>query len=193
MTSKSSKTLSERAVEAQANKTDICEELGLTKDEMKVISAYVSLIRDRINSAPVETLTAAAEKTIRKKFPNNERALEVVDQNIIDDAALKYVEDSAFGYPAGNLSKPAPVSEAKTQLARASAQVVASPADEYREVSYAKALKWLAQMQVQQQYKDALSPVMHAVHHLHRGYKWQAADRTEAAVPADESLAILMA
>lgn len=193
MTKKDEKTLSERAVEAQANKTDLCAELGLTKDELKIITAYVGVIQKRINSAPVEPYTSAAELTVAKKFPNNDEAQCIIDQNMIDDAALKYVEDSAFGYPAGNLAKAAPIEDAKSQFARASAQCIASPSDKGREIGYAKSVRWLTQMQVQQQYKDALNPVLQAVHQVHRGYRWQAPDRTQSAVPADESLAILMA
>lgn len=189
---KKDKTLSERAVEAQANKTDIAEETGLTPAELKIVMAYVGLCQKRIDLAAVEPFTAAAETHIRMKFPNNDEAVETIDQNWICDKALKFVEDSAFGYPAGNLSKPAPIDDAKNQFARASAQCTASPGDNSREVSYAKQLRWMAQMQVQQEYKNALAPVFDAVHWVHRGFRWQAPDRTMDAVKPDESLAILM-
>jgi hypothetical protein len=185
---KKDKTMNERAVEAQANKTDVCEELGLTKDEVKIITDYVGLCQKRINQAPVEPISSKAELVVQKKFPNNDEAQSTCTGTVIDDAALKYVEDAAFGYPAGNLEKPAPIEDAKQQMIRASTRLIASPSDRYREISYAKAVKWFAQMQVQQQYKDALSPVLQAVHHIHRGYKWQAPDQTQNATTGDEAL-----
>ncbi len=194
MTSKDTKTVSERAVEAQANKTDLATELGLSKDEIKIITAYCGLLQKRIDLAPVEPVLGAVELHIQKKFPNNSRAQDEIDTHKVDDSALKYVEDSAIGYPAGNLEKPAPIDNAKSQVARASTQMIASPDDQDRQVSYAKSVRWLAQMQVQGMYKEALNPVFQAVHQIHRGYKWTAPDKTNsAAITDDESLAVLMA
>ena len=109
------------------------------------------------------------------------------------DEALKYIEDSAFGFPVANLRTPAPVDKAKTDFSSASMRVVASPADPDRELSYAKALRWLAKMRVQQEYKDALSPVFEILHHERRGYRYAAPDKTVAAVSADDTLKTLMA
>ena len=183
---KKDETLSERAVKAQANKTDVCEELGLTKAEVKTVTDYVNLCAKRINQAPVEPISSKAELAVQKKFPNNDEAQALCTGTVIDDAALKYVEDAAFGYPAGNLEKPAPIEDAKSQLIRASTRLMASQSDRYREISYAKAVKWFAQMQVQQKYKDALGPILQAVHHIHRGYKWQAPDQTQDATTGDD-------
>ena len=99
-----------------------------------------------------------------------------------------------IGYPAGNMAKPAPVDDAKSQFHRASVRLVAAPDDKIREVGYAKALKWMTQMKVQQEFKDALNPISQAVYWMYAKKRWQdTTDRTEAAVPVDESLAVLLA
>lgn len=192
MTKKTEKTLSERAVEAQANTTDLAEELGLTKAELKTIRDFESLIQSRIDAAPVDPMLSAAELHISKKFPNNSEAKDAIDQHDIDRRALEYVENTCLGYPSSNLMKPAPIEKAKNDVIAASHRILASPNDDAREVSYAKALRWLTQMQVQQQYKDALGPVFDALHRVHRGYKFNAPDRTQEAATTDESLNILM-
>lgn len=192
MTKKDEKTLSERAVEAQANKTDLASELGLTKDEIKTVTDFSNLIQSRVDAAPVDPLLSAVELHIQQKFPNNAEAKNEIDQTQIDDDALRYVENSCLGYPSSNLSKPAPIHKAKEDVIRASHRILASPNDANREVSYAKAMRWLTQMQVQQQYKDALGPIFEALHRIHRGYKFNAPDRTQEAVETDETLKILM-
>lgn len=192
MTKKTQQSLSERAVEAQANKINLADELGLTKEEFKTISAFAALIAKRMDAAPIEPLLSAAEFHIGKRFPNNAEAVEVIDADYICTMASSYVEKSSMGYSAGNMEKPAPIDDAKSKFARASTRVTASPGDKDREVSYAKQLRWLTQMQVQQAYKDALNPVFQAVYWIHTGQKYNAPDRTQEAVSADESLAILM-
>jgi len=193
MTKKTEKTLSERAVEAQANTTDLASELGLTKDELKTITAFEKLLQARIDAAPVDPMLSAAELHIQKKFPNNSEAQGEIDQHEVDRRALEYVENSCLGYPSSNLMKPAPVEKAKQDVIAASHRILASPNDANREVSYAKALRWLTQMQVQQQYKDALGPIFDALHRVHRGYRFNAPDKTQEAVATtDEALNILM-
>lgn len=189
---KKEKTLTERANEAQANQTDLAGELGLTKAEVKIITDFSNLCRKRTDSAPVDPMLSAAELLIQKRFPNNQDAQEKINQNKIDDDALKFVENSCFGYPSSNLLKPAPVEKAKEDVIGASHRLLSSPDDRDREVSYANAVRWLTQMQVQQQYKDALGPIFEALHRIHRGYKFNAPDRTQNAVENDETLAILM-
>ena len=112
---------------------------------------------------------------------------------MIYDQALQFVINSMFGFPAGNMAKPAPIDDAKAQFARASTRVVASPDDQIRQVGYASALKWMTQMYCQQEFKDALNPISQAVYWIYSGAKWQDnTDRTDSAVPADESLAAIM-
>jgi len=193
MNTRTDKAMSERAVVAQENTIEVAETLGITKQELKTICDYVALCDKRIKKAAVEPITAEAELHIRTKFPNNDKALEKVVQTEIDDDALKYVEDSCFGFPAGSLDRPSPIPKAKTDFTSAVMRCVASPSDKDREISYAKALKWLAQMRVQQEYKDALNPVFQMVHHERRGFKWAAEDKTQLAVTTDDSLKTLMA
>lgn len=189
---KKDQTVSERAVAAQANKTDLADELGLTKAEVKTITDFSNLLRTRQESAPVDPMLSAVELHIQQKFPNNSEAQDSIDQTRIDDEALRYVENSCLGYPSSNLLKPAPVDKAKEDVVRASHRILASPNDADREVSYAKSMRWLTQMQVQQQYKDALGPIFDALHRIHRGYRFNAPDRTQEAVETDETLKILM-
>jgi len=194
MNTRTEKADSDRQVEVQANLSkSIAETLGITGDDLEIIQAYVGLLSKRIEAAPVAPIVAEAETHIRKKFPNNDKALEQVDPTKIDDEALKYVEDSAFGFPVGNLRTPAPIDKAKTDFGMASTRVIASPADTDRELSYAKALRWLAKMRVQQVYKDALSPIFEIVHHERRGYRYAKPDETVEAIAADDTLKTLMA
>lgn len=192
MTNKDSKSQTERAQEVQANSTPLAQELGLTEDELTTITAFCGIIQNRIDAAPIEPFLAEAELHIRTKFPNNQDAQDLIDQNQIEDRALKFVEDSALGYPSGNLAKPAPVADAKNQVNRANVQCIASPADTDRQCSYAKSIRWLAQVTVQQAFKDALEPVFNGVHQVHRGYKWTAPDQTQKAVTSDQTLNLLM-
>lgn len=185
---------SDRQLEVQANLSkSVAETLGVTDDELETIKAYVAICTKRIKAAPAVLFTAEAETVIRKKFPNNTKAIETVDQTKIYDEALKYIEDSAFGFPVGNLRTPAPIDKAKTDFAAASVRVIASPADPDRELSYAKALRWLAKMRVQQAFKDVLSPIFEVVHHERRGFRYEKADETVNAMSADDTLKSLMA
>jgi hypothetical protein len=182
-----------RVDSTQANTAAVAETLGITPEEMQVVVAYVNVLAKRIEAAAVAPITAEAETHIRKKFPNNDEAVEAVNQTKIVDEATKFVEDSVFGFPIGNLSKPAPIDKAKTDFAQASMRCISSPGDTDRQLGYAKALRWLAKMRVQQAYKDALSPVLELVHHERRGYKWIAPDQTVGAVSADDTLKLLTA
>ena len=182
-----------RVDSTQANTAEIAKTLGVTNEELDIVVAYVDLLAKRLKAAPDVLSTAECETHIRKRFPNNDKAVECVEQTKIIDEALKFVEDSAFGFPVGNLTKETPIDKAKADFARASMQVVSSPADPDRELSYAKALRWLTKMRVQQAYKDALSPIFELVHHERRGYKWTAPDQTVNAASADSVLKTLMA
>ena len=179
-------------VEAQANITDVATTVGISPAEQKIIQAYVDLCSDRIKAAPAEILTAEAETCIRKKFPNNDKAIETVEQTAIYDESLKFVEDSAFGFPVGNLRKASPIEKAKRDFAIAAQRVASSPADPEREISYAKALRWRAKMKGQQGFKDVLGPVFDVFHHARRGYQYIAPDQTVSAVAVDDTISNLM-
>ena len=193
MNKRTDKAVETRMIEAQANIVDVAATLGITAPELKVIQAYVEVINKRIAALPITLITAEGETHIRTRFPNNEKAIKELDPNEMEDQAMKFVEDAAFGFPVGNLRKDAPVDKAKRDFHNASQRVAASPADPEREVGYAKSLFWLGKMRVQQQLKDALGPVFEMVHHTRRGYRYIAPDQTVNAVPADETLKNLMA
>lgn len=194
MNTKTEKTvIGHRVDSTQADTGQVAETLGLSKADTKIIVAYTSLIKNLLAKAPVAPITGEAETHIRKRFPNNDEAVETINQDDIDKKALDFVEKSAFVFPVGNILKEAPIEKAKVDFSSASMRVVSSPADTDREISYAKALRWLAQMRVQQEYKDALSPVLELVHHEMIGRPYMAPDQTVDAATADDSLKMLMA
>jgi len=194
MNTETERTVIDHRVDStQASSADVGETLGLTKQETKIVLSYTSLIKKLIEAAPIAPITGEAETHIRKRFPNNSEALEVINQDKIAAKALEFVQNSAFVYPAGNVQKDAPIPKAKVDFSSASMRVVASPADTDREVSYAHALRWLAQMRVQQEFKDVLSPVIQLVHHDIMGRPYMAPDETVDAVSADDTLKTLMA
>jgi len=193
MSKKAEQTISERAVEAEAKHSELPSELGLSNDEFEVVQAFATLIEDRVIAAPVEPFIAEAETHIRKKFPNNEAAIDAVCEFNIDAKSLEFVERYSLGSAVGNLRRPPKLDEAKIQLAKASTRIVASPADQDRQVQYAKSIRWLAQMKVQAEYKLALEPLFHAVYRIQTGMLYNAPDQTVDAVPADDTLNLLTA
>lgn len=192
MKTKSEKSNSERAVEAQAKQDKLAGELGVSNDELVVIRSFSELLTNRLDAAPTEPFVSSAETHIRKKMLNNEQAIEALQIDMIESFAQNWVEDNSIGRAIGGLTYPAPLDKAKTSLAGAARRLHASPGDTDVEISYAKAVKWLAQMQCQAQYKEALAPIFEAVYRLQRGGMYAAPDQTVAATSSDESLNMLM-
>ena len=192
MNAKDKKAQSERAVEAQAKQDKLAGELGVSNDELVIIRSFSELLSNRIDAAPTEPFVSSAETHIKKKMLNNEQAHEALMIDKIETFAQNWVEDNSIGRAIGGLTYPAPLDKAKTSLAGASRRLNASPGDTDVEISYAKAVKWLAQMQCQAQYKEALAPIFQAVYRLQRGGMYAAPDQTVAATTSDESLNMLM-
>ena len=145
----------------------------MTKPELKIISDFNELLLKRLDAAPVEAVTAKAEKLSQMKFANNKSAQNEIDVNGIEERAMKYVVDTALGYPSLNLRKPAPVDDAANQLAAAEVRLLTSPADEELEIALAKKISWYSQMRCQHEFKTQLSPVFSALHRLHRSFDFQ--------------------
>jgi hypothetical protein len=192
MTTKSKKTQNERAIEAQAKQDKLAAELGISNDELTVVKSFVELLVNRFDGAATEPFVGSAETHIKKRMPNNNEAIEALGVDMIETRAQEWVEDNSIGRAIGGLTYPAPVDKAKQSVAGAARRLTASPGDEAAEVSYAKAVRWLAQMQCQAQYKEALAPIFAAVYRIHRGAFYAAPDQTESATTADESLNVLM-
>ena len=192
MNEKEQKNQAERAVVAQAKQDRLAGELGISDDELKVVSAFCSLLTNRVNTAPTQPFVSSAETHIRKKMLNNEEALQALGVDMIEIRALEWVEDNSIGRAVGGLTYPAPLDKAKASLAGAARRLLASPGDEALEVNYAKAVRWLSQMQCQAQYKDALAPIFQAVFRIQRGAFYSAPDQTVMATSSDESLNVLM-
>lgn len=192
MKNKAEKSVSERAVEAQANKVDLATEMGLTKAEFKVISDFNELLMKRIEAAPVEPITAKAETLSQAKFPNNDSAQREIDVIAIEDRALEFVLNSALGYPSLNLRKPAPVEDAGNQLSSVEIRLMSSPGDEDLQRLLAKKIAWFSQMRCQREFKNQLSPVFTTLHRLHRGYDYQGKEGVvDAVANANSVLAAL--
>ena len=192
MNAKDKKAQAERAVEAQAKQDKLANELGISNDELKVVKAFCGLISKRADAAPTEPFVSSAETHIRKKMLNNEEAIQALGVDMIEIRALEWVEDNSIGRAIGGLTYPAPLDKAKQSLAGAARRLLASPADEALEVNYAKAVRWLSQMQCQAQYKDAFAPIFQAVFRIQRGAFYAAPDTTVTATSSDESLNVLM-
>jgi len=195
MTSKTDKVLiGHRTGANKADSAKVAETLGITPKDTEVVLAFTNLLNSLIEEAAVEQVTAEGETVVRKKFPNNERAIDEMDPGKIEKLALDYVLKSTFIYPTGSILKDAPIEQAKKDVVWASQRLVQSPADEERELSYAKKLKWLAQMRCQQEYKELLRPIQQLVHHEMIGRPYKPTEEITAdAVAADEDLSILMA
>lgn len=192
MTKKSEKSVSERAVEAQAKQDELANELGVSNDELTIVRSFVELLVNRVDAAPTEPFVSSAETHIKKRMLNNDEAIQALGVDMIEHRALEWVEDNSIGRAIGGLTYPAPLDKAKQSLAGAARRLTASPGDPAVEVSYAKAVRWLSQMQCQAQYKEALAPIFQAVYRIHRGSLYAAPDQTEAATTSDESLNVLM-
>lgn len=192
MSKKSEKSKSELAVEAQAKQDELANELGVTSDELAVIQSFSAIVVNRMQAAPTEPYVSAAETHIMKRFPNNQEAIEALQVDNIEHFAQTWVEDCSIGRAIGGLTFPAPLDKAKTGLAGASRRLNTSPGDEAAEVNYAKATKWLTQMQCQSQYKEALTPIFEALYRVQTGSFYKAPEKTEAAVTGDDSLNVLM-
>ena len=185
MTKKSEKSVSERA-------SELAGELGVSTDELAIVNSFVDLLVKRVETTPTEPFVSSAETHIRKRMPNNDEALQALGVDMIEMRALEWVEDNSIGRAIGGLTYPAPLDKAKQSLAGAARRLTASPGDEACEVSYAKAVRWLSQMQCQAQFKEALAPIFQAVYRIHRGAFYAAPDQTVAATTSDESLNVLM-
>jgi hypothetical protein len=192
MNTKAKKSVSERAVEAQAKQDKLADELGVSNDELTVIRSFVELISDRVDAAPTEPFVSSAETHIKKRMLNNDEAIQALGVDMIEPRALEWVEDNSIGRAIGGLTYPAPLDKAKQSLAGAARRLTASPGDAAVEVSYAKAVRWLSQMQCQAQYKEAIAPIFQAVYRIHRGALYAAPDQTVQATSSDESLNVLM-
>jgi len=192
MKAKSKKTQSERAVEAQTKQDNLANELGVSKHELNCIANFVDVLANRFDAAATEPFVSSAETHIKKKMLNNDEAIQALGVDMIETRAQEWVEDNSIGRAIGGLTYPAPLDKAKTSLAGAARRLTASPGDANLEVSYAKAVRWLAQMQCQAQYKEALAPIFEAVYRIHRGAFYAAPDKTESATTSDESLNVLM-
>lgn len=192
MTKQSEKSVSERAVEAQAKQDKLANELGVSNDELAIVQSFVGLLVDRFDGAATEPFVSSSETHIKKRMPNNDEAIQALGVDMIEHRAQEWVEDNSIGRAIGGLTYPAPLDKAKTSLAGAARRLTASPGDEAVEVSYAKAVRWLAQMQCQAQYKEALAPIFQAVYRIHRGAFYAAPDQTVSATTSDESLNVLM-
>ena len=192
MNAKTKKSVSERAVEAQAKQDKLANELGVLNDELAIVQSFVGLLVDRFDTAATEPFVSSAETHIKKKMLNNDEAIQALGVDMIETRAQEWVEDNSIGRAIGGLTYPAPLDKAKTSLAGAARRLTASPGDANLEVSYAKAVRWLAQMQCQAQYKEALAPIFEAVYRIHRGAFYAAPDKTESATTSDESLNVLM-
>jgi hypothetical protein len=189
---KQEKDRSEQAVLAQAVSNALAGELGVSDKELIVIRAFVDVVNARVKSAAVEPFSSSAETHVRKRFPNNEDALAQVDVTLIETLAQKWVEDACLGRAIAGLEYPAPIQRAKESVASVARRLTASPGDEAVELSYAKAIKWLAQMQCQGVYKAALAPLFQAVYRVQTGSMYKAPDKTELATTPDDSLNTLM-
>ncbi len=192
MISKSKKSVSERAVEAQAKQDKLAAELGISNDELTIVQSFVGLLVDRFDGAATEPYVSSAETHIKKRMPNNDEAIEALQTDMIEVRAQEWVEDNSIGRAIGGLTYPAPLDKAKTSLAGAARRLTASPGDANLEVSYAKAVRWLSQMQCQAHYKEALAPIFQAVYRIHRGAFYAAPEKTVSAETSDESLNVLM-
>jgi len=190
--SKKTEDVNKQAQAAQANIDKLASELGVSDNELTVIQAFVGLLSDRIDAAPTEVFVSNAETHIKKKMPNNTEALVQLGVDEIEIRALGWVEDNSIGRAVGGLTYPAPLEKAKQSVAGAARRLTASPEDEAVEVSYAKAIRWLSQMQCQAQYKEALAPIFQAVYRVHRGAMYTAPDQTVPATSSDETLNVLM-
>lgn len=183
----------ERAKLADAVHSELPSVLGITNDEFEVVQAFATLIADRLDAAPVEPFIAAAELHVQKLFPNNDEAVAAVCDFPIDAKALEFVERYSLGSAVGNLQRQPKLDDAKTQLAKANTRMTAAPADQERQIQYAKSVRWLAQMKVQIEYKAAWLPVFHALYRIQTGAFYNAPDQTQDAVPDEVSLNILTA
>ncbi len=192
MNNKDNKSTSERAVEAQTKNDLLANELGVSDAELNIVRSFVDMIADRIDAAPTEVFVSSAETHIKKRMGNNEQAIEALSVDMIEHRAQEWVENNSIGRAIGGLTYPAPLDKAKTSLAGASRRLQASPGDEYIEVSYAKAVRWLAQMQCQAEFKEALAPIFQALYRVQTGAIYAAPDQTVTATTSDESLNILM-
>lgn len=181
-----------KAEDAQAKQDKLANELGVSDDELVVIRNFCELLGNRIDAAPTEIFVSSAETHIKKRMIHNERAVEALQVDDIEQNALMWVENNSIGRAIGGLTYPAPLDKAKTSLAGASRRLNASPGDSDVEVSYAKAVKWLSQMQCQAQYKKALTPIFEAVYRIQSGGLYAAPDQTMAATTSDESLNMLL-
>ncbi len=190
--SKKTEDVNKQAQTAQAKTDKLASELGVSDNELTIIQQFCGLLSDRIDAAPTETFVSSAETHIRKKMPNNGEALVQLGVDMIEIRALEWVEDNSIGRAVGGLTYPAPLDKAKQSLAGAARRLTASPGDEVVEVSYAKAIRWLSQMQCQAQYKEALAPIFQAVYRVHRGAIYTAPDQTVQATSSDETLNVLM-
>ena len=190
--SKKTEDVNKQAQAAQANTDKLADELGVSKAELVVIRKFAELLSNRVDAAPTEPYVSSAETHIKKRMVHNEQAVEALQVDIIETNALHWVEDNSIGRAIGGLTYPAPLDKAKTALAGASRRLNASPGDSDVEVSYAKAIKGLAQMQCQAQYKEALAPIFQAVYRVQTGGLYAAPDQTVAATSSDESLNMLL-
>lgn len=190
--SKKTEDVNEQAQAAQAKTDKLASELGVSNEELAVVRLFVDVVKDRLDAAPTETFVSSAETHIKKKMPNNDAALKALMVDKIETFAQNWVEDNSIGRCINGLTYPAPLDRAKSSVAGASRRMISSPDDPDVEVSYAKAMKWLAQMQCQAQYKKALAPIFEAVYRINRGAIYAAPDTTEQATSSDESLNILM-
>lgn len=181
-----------KAVDAQAKQDKLAGELGVSNDELTIIRSFCEVITNRVDAAVTEVFVSAAETHIKKRMVHNEQAVDALQVDYIEINALQWVEDNSIGRAIGGLTYPAPLDKAKTSLAGASRRLNASPGDSDVEISYAKAVKWLAQMQCQAKYKEALAPIFQAVYRIQSGGLYAAPDQTVAATTSDESLNMLL-
>lgn len=189
---KQTEDVNEQAQAAQANLDRLAGELGVSDDELGIIRSFCEVLTKRVDAAATEPFVSAAETHIKKRMVHNEQAVEALQVNLIEINALQWVEDNSIGRAIGGLTYPAPLDKAKISLAGASRRLNASTGDSDVEVSYAKAIKWLAQMQCQAKYKDALAPIFQAVYRIQTGGFYSAPDQTVAATTSDESLNMLI-
>jgi hypothetical protein len=179
-----------RAAEAAVGtESELAAQLGLLEEELEVVNALAITCLDRIEAAPVDIILSTAETVIAKKFPGNDAVSDALNVDSIVADALKYIEDNVFGRAVGSLKYPAPIDNAKAQLAKASTRLAGDPTDPARQQQYAQAVRWLAQMRCQVELKKALEPIFHAFYRVQTGKMYQApasADATGTTDVADD-------
>lgn len=190
--SKVTEDINEQVQAAQANQDKLASELAVSDDELDIIRAFCGVLTDRVDAAATEPFVSSAETHIKKRMIHNEQAVEALQVDFIEINALQWVEDNSIGRAIGGLTYPAPLDKAKTSLAGATRRLNASPGDSDVEISYAKAIKWLAQMQCQSKYKEAMAPIFQAVYRIQSGGMYSAPDQTVTATTSDESLNLLL-